>query len=190
MCTDHSHSNRRCRCCDPAVRRARYRARVLSQRGVTDAASLPEDYLAARAAVRASMASRFPEAAYDSAPSVRAARARCKDLSRDDAEHLAGDHNTRVRVALAGNATASAEALDMLAADPDRSVREALAGNAAADPDTLDALAVHLDRRRDLGTVRALCANPRTPATALRHLQSEGTAAWRRLAGEALNQRR
>lgn len=185
MCRDHEHGPRRCRCCDPEARRADRREKRMRERG--HKGEVDPEFAAATVAERAARAGEHPEAAFDPSPTVRTAAAR-GPLTEEAQSVLAGDESPRVRRALARNRACSAETLDALSTDEDRGVRQAVAGNPATPPEALEAMATELDRRRDLAIARALAMNPRTPTRALEEWLDSGTAGWKVVARNALQQ--
>lgn len=186
MCRDHEHGERRCRCCDPAARRAARREKRMCERG--HEGDVDEQFAAMTVGGRAERADLYPEAAYDPSPTVRAAAAR-GPLSEEAEGALAGDESPRVRRALATNPACSAEALDLLSGDADPGVRVAVARHRSTPPAALAGMAADLDRRRDLGIARALAGNPRTPFEALETMAQTGTGGWKALARRALRER-
>lgn len=186
--SDHEHGDeRRCRCCDPAARRAARRARRMEERG--HEGKPDEEYAAEPVAGRAAMAADHAEGTYDPSPTVRTARARSGNLTEDEQDTLAVDEHPRVRAALATNPQTAPTTLDALTDDDDRRVREAVAQHASTPPATLSRMARNLDRRRDLSVAQALASNPNTPPDALRAWIESGTGGWRAIARRALRER-
>ncbi|SMX86236.1 hypothetical protein [Brevibacterium aurantiacum] len=187
MCTDHQHGQRRCRCCDPEVRRATRRAAQLHERGWEG--EVGEEYASGTVEVRSRLARNSPVATIDPSPTVRAARARNGLLTDDEQSALADDESRRVRAALAVNPTTTSEVLDSLSVDRDKRVREAVARHPHTDPETLYALSTTLDRRRDLSVARSISQNPATPMEALETISAHGTDGQARLARWTLRER-
>lgn len=187
MCTDHQHGQRRCRCCDPEVRRGSRRTAQLHKRGWEG--EVDEEYASGTVEDRARLARNSPVATIDRSPTVRAARSRFGQLTADEQSILAGDGSPRVRAALATNPGALPEVLDTLSADDDKRVRESVARHAQASSESLYALATTLDPRKDLGVARALARNPSTPIVALEAMVAHGTAGQANLARRALEER-
>lgn len=183
--TQPSDGDRRCECCDPAVRRARRREQRIRDRG-HGADQVHEDYAAATVGERSAMAGDYREATSDPSPTVRAARARTDGLPEKDQDRLARDDRPRVRAAMAGNPTADGEVLDLLARDDDRCVREAVAANPNALSASLEHLGHGLDRRRDFNVARALRYNPATPTDVFWAWVESGTSGQKAHARHAL----
>lgn len=189
MCTQHSHNGeeQRCRCCDPAARRARRRRDRMQERG--HEGEIDDEFAAGSVTERTVMAADHQEATHDPSPTVRTARARAAGLTDDEQDRLAGDEHPRVRAALAGNAETSPATLDALSSDDDRRVREAVAKHPNTPPEALEHMAGNLDRRRDLRVARAIAQHPATSDEVLEGLMERGTGGWRAIAKSALRDR-
>lgn len=191
MCTQHSHEGeeQRCRCCDPAARRAARRKKRMEERGHDS--EVDEDYASGTVSERVVDASdpACTDATYDPSPTVRTARARAQGLTDDEQDRLAGDEHPKVHAALACNAEATPATLDALADDQDKRVREAVAKHPNTPPEALGHMAGNLDRRRDLRVARAIAQHPATSDEVLERLMERGTGGQRAIARSTLRDR-
>lgn len=121
MCRNLNHMNKRCRCCDPAIRRARRHEAQMRQRGWNG--DINPVFAAGKVSERIADASGHPEAAVDPSPTVRAARARRGHLAQAEQDSLAADFSLQVRLALASNRGLLYPVWDALISDTDPKVR-------------------------------------------------------------------